>query len=106
MERHFFEEFTIIDVGDEEGKGSELTKTFDNSTNFKLFPNPSNGLISIFYDGTLDANETLKVYNLSGQMIEEFKLMESSIQINLNHLVNGIYIVRYKDQLKKLVIQH
>jgi len=101
----FLEEFAIINVGDEEGKGSELTKTLDKSSNFKLFPNPSNGLISIFYEGTLDANETLKVYNLSGQLMEEFKLMESSKQISLNHLNDGIYLVRYRDQLKKIVIQ-
>lgn len=102
----FPEEFEVIDPDDAQGEGGELTNTSEEIEIFNLYPNPSNGIFTITYGGHVNGDETLKVYSLSGQLVDMFFLKEGSTQINLNHLVNGIYIVRYKDQLKKMVIQH
>jgi uncharacterized delta-60 repeat protein len=69
---------------------------------FAVYPNPSNGKITVVAKGKLE------IYNLMGEKIYEQTLNENSTILNVN-TVRGIYFVRVSDGEKlfteKLVIQ-
>jgi hypothetical protein len=80
---------------------------------FKIFPNPTNGLVNIEMTGfNGDLNVTL--YNLNGSMVHTENMNNSSkenvlkSQINLSRLAKGMYFVRLNNGsqvvIKKLIV--
>jgi hypothetical protein len=63
-----------------------------------VYPNPTNGRITI----TLDSSETESlefiIYNSLGQSVGSFKLESSNLEINLSYLSNGIYYYHIKNK--------
>lgn len=55
----------------------------------KIYPNPSEGLISIEYSKTMN-NPTFEIYNTSGKVMK-MKNIESNDQIDISDLKSGIY---------------
>ena len=55
----------------------------------EAFPNPFNETF------TLKSNnlKTIKIYNLNSQLIKEFKVNQSTIEINLNNFKSGFYML-------------
>lgn len=72
---------------------SELTLT-----DAQIFPNPSNGDVSIRFNNTVSSDVTIEVTNLVGQVV--YSSVETSISgsnsfnLNLTDLTDGQYIVR------------
>jgi hypothetical protein len=66
--------------------------------NILVYPNPTNGRITI----TLDSSETESlefiIYNSLGQSVGSFKLESSNLEINLSYLSNGIYYYHIKNK--------
>ena len=59
---------------------------------FQVYPNPSNGLVTI--SSTLSsAPGSVKVYDLTGQLILNTELKEKTNQIDLSGYSNGIYLL-------------
>ena len=54
-------------------------------TNFKLYPNPTNGIVNLLTD--LEIKE-VKIYNQLGQLVS----IQKTSQISLSDVANGIYI--------------
>ena len=63
-----------------------------------VYPNPTNGRITI----TLDSSETESlefiIYNSLGQSVGSFELESSNLEINLSYLSNGIYYYHIKNK--------
>jgi hypothetical protein len=57
--------------------------------NFKIYPNPSNGLISFNYNLV---NSNIEIFNLTGKKIKEHHVINSNF-IDLN-LPSGIYFIK------------
>lgn len=75
---------------------------------FEIYPNPSNGLFTINFK---DAQKReVKVFSALGSLIYKESLVDKMNTFNLNHLVNGVYLVEIEeDGLKynqKIVIEH
>lgn len=72
------------------------------STSFKLYPNPSNGIVTVL--GEIDNNSTLILFDLTGRVVMDVELQKGSINtINLTNKT-GVYFVKiYGDN--KLVHQ-
>lgn len=64
-----------------------LNTVIFNKNDFKLYPNPTEGLINI---QTREAIRNISIYNHLGQLITTQK----QTQFNLENLANGIYMVR------------
>lgn len=60
-----------------------------------IFPNPSNGIISVDFDDEF----VLEIYDLTGRLL----LKANTKQIDISHLNIGIYTVLLKDTDNKLV---
>lgn len=87
-------------VGIDEVKEEEL---------ITIFPNPSNGLFTIQYENPNIDIVKIEVYNTIGQQVFSNTYNGPTIQIDLNNLVNGAYIV-FMDAngnrvMKKIIIE-
>jgi hypothetical protein len=86
-----------------------LSAQSENSLNRKLkvFPNPSSGEVSIFFEGIETGR--LSIYSVSGQLIYSQMIQGEQTQTDLNHLSKGMYFVQLEtDQgvaTKKLVLE-
>lgn len=88
--------------------GSEVSKPFysiipANISNknikrdvIKVFPNPSPGIINIYFDKKPGHEFVAKLYDLAGKQIENAKMIEQTkkyYQINLSNIEQGIYFL-------------
>ncbi len=67
------------------------TETFENEIKFVIYPNPSNGLVTI----KTDVNGEFVIVNQLGQTVKTFHL-NSNIENNINveNLADGIYFIK------------
>ena len=99
---------TIENVQDEEGnvvnenenQFNYLSVNDSKNTPLTIYPNPSNGIISI--DG-LEKGATFEVCNTLGKVIRRYNASGSAEHINLN-LTNGLYFIKYKSNVKQIVV--
>ena len=61
-----------------------------------IYPNPTNGNITIELDKTYESATDISIINLSGSIINKDQIPsnESQITINLNTLPAGIYLIK------------
>ena len=82
------------------------TNDFKDTTEFKIYPNPSNGNFKIEYDTTI-GNIDIEIYSTLGQKVFEKQNVDNNI-ISTNGLQSGIYLVKItkdsKSTVKKIVI--
>lgn len=68
-----------------------------NETQFKVYPNPSNGIFTIRdfnFDGT---SKTGSITDLSGRLIQEFTITQSQQLLDLSNIADGMYHLNIKD---------
>lgn len=75
----------------------------DINTNFKLYPNPNNGLFTLEFKN-IDANTQIEIVNLLGEVVFEQKINLQTSQLNTN-LKSGVYFVNTTDNNSKKSIQ-
>ena len=89
-------------------KLNDLTTGFmelDEKDDFKIIPNPSNGLFKLFFGENMVRNDLeMNVSNIVGKKIENFKLTSNNLTFDLSHYPPGIYIVRCGKIFKRLII--
>lgn len=72
---------------------TKITSVFAEEKNkIRLFPNPTNGKITISVEGTELLN--LSIYAVTGALIFQQQVTPETNLINLNFLPNGVYIIK------------
>ncbi|WP_168796678.1 T9SS type A sorting domain-containing protein [Cognatitamlana onchidii] len=71
---------------------STLSLDDKSKSTFKIYPNPSNGFITI----KGKENMELSIYNTTGQMVYKTTYSPSNNQIDLSNLKSGVYIIEGK----------
>ena len=63
----------------------------------EIYPNPASEFTTIKFNQQID--QTLEVFNLNGQRIEELKVESNQTFItwNVGHLPTGVYVIRYQE---------
>ncbi len=68
------------------------------STDFDLFPNPTDGKVNLVIGETLQGKAVVEVYNLLGErmMAKSIGRLQKgeTINLDLSHLVSGLYIIK------------
>jgi hypothetical protein len=72
------------------------TNKLENELNASVFPNPSNGLVTVKIPESNASSISGSILDISGRIIETFTL-KSSNQIDLNINQSGIYLLQLKD---------
>jgi hypothetical protein len=88
-------------------------KELDNSSNFQIFPNPSNGIVTIDFREKLSKTFQIKVLNAEGQLV--YSEAESNFKgsykntLDFSNFSKGIYFVQFvtdnKVLSKKMILQ-
>jgi len=87
-------------------------KNIDNYNEFIIFPNPSNGIINIKFNNSLNKNYDINIYNVIGSKVFVENNINANSQLkilNLSKLNKGIYFIEisaenYKGR-KKIIIE-
>lgn len=78
-----------------------------NSNEFSIYPNPANDIVNI---NSVIPNTTIKIINLSGQLIHSIEASDSMETIRIGNLSNGLYFIEVemnnKTTIKKLIVNH
>ncbi len=64
--------------------------------NIKIFPNPFTENLFIQYNN-IPKGTIIKIFNLQGENIFSLKINSDFTCVNLNHILNGLYIIRIID---------
>jgi chitodextrinase len=96
--------FTLLLVDISEQISNE-THTID----FSVFPNPSKGDTWINFTGDLTQQVDLQVVDLTGKILATTRLNKEKMQLELNHLAEGVYFIRVlmadESLTKRLIIK-
>ena len=85
------------------------TRTFqtDRTTdkNYLLFPNPTDGVVNIWFENELERGADIRVFNSIGQLMRNYGVTRLGKQyvLNLSNLDRGIYILQFDDGTDKWV---
>ena len=98
-------EYWIDNINFINGFFDATTSVLDNSisSNIKLYPNPTNGMVNIKYTNGLVLNDTISIYSILGELVLEKKLVDNSI--DLSSLKKGVYIVSMVDSKTQKAIK-
>lgn len=85
-------------------------ETFTDAISMTLWPNPAS---EYFYLSIDDANYfekgILGVYRIDGTLVKEIEVTQSNIRVDVNNLVQGVYIVSFKSGkgvVNKLIVKN
>ena len=75
--------------------------TFEEAENhkadkFAIYPNPSKGILEVRLPASA-ANQTISVFDINGKEVLKANMGSTYKQLNLSHLANGLYYIRYKE---------
>mgnify|MGYP005837741727 CR=1 FL=1 len=77
------------------------------NTHFSIFPNPSNGLLSIVSNHKYDKNGIVKIYCIENKLIKILKLNLNE-KIDLSYLNSGVYVLELitneKNEFHKIIL--
>ena len=95
--------------GSSSGGGSPLSYK-QPSAGFNVYPNPSNGEVSITYQLEKDQVGAITVFDQYGRTIRQFDLSSSNKRLNINGIAPGFYHIQFSidgivSRTEKLVVQ-
>lgn len=67
-----------------------------------IYPNPVKN--SEFFISGINKNETVKIYILTGQLLQIINNVNNKEKMNLNKLPRGVYFVTTKSQSAKMIV--
>jgi hypothetical protein len=71
--------------------------------NFKMFPNPANGLFNIVIDGNFDF-DMFEVFDVQGRKVDEMNITSNQFQVDASTWGSGLYVLKYGDTTKRILI--
>jgi|GEM_PF-1294621 len=93
---------------------TENLSSLDNvPVEMKVYPNPSIGLVNISLNTTHEGDQLIRVLDLSGRTINEFRFTDARnqvFQVNLTDLPDGLYLIEYSNinisSVEKVMVRH
>lgn len=64
----------------------------------QCYPNPANTVITFEFGKNSDKNSFLCIYNFIGKRVEEIRVTNSRIIVNLNQYFRGLYFYQLKNR--------
>lgn len=106
----YFEEIVVFYSigGQTAGRKYTAIEEFD-QLQAKVYPNPANNFVSIFFPQAMDA--TVKLINTQGKIVAEQVIVQSAtVNIPVSNLSSGIYILHISNatgtSIKRIMVQH
>jgi N-acetylneuraminic acid mutarotase len=101
----------ILENGQVSNQILSLTPSFPRNTNSintdiepRFFPNPTKSVMNIRYNNLISKH--VRIYNSSGNLVDQFYQNEDEFILDLSHLISGIYFyVDSQNQITKKLIK-
>lgn len=71
--------------------------------NFNIFPNPTDNMFTITWEGAINKKLIVTIYNTLGAAVKSVLLQQNQQQIDVSDLSNGFYLVEFKSDNGHLV---
>lgn len=78
---------------------------FESNPGFSLYPNPASQSVKMSVTGQLMMGETMTVYSPLGYVVLQKQIEFEQEELDVDHFANGIYLVEYRGEVRKLVIR-
>lgn len=65
---------------------------------FSLYPNPSQSVINIEFENSISENYTISIVNVLGQIVYSKEMSGSKIQVSVDEIPVGIYVVQVQSK--------
>jgi hypothetical protein len=76
---------------------------------FSLYPNPATNFINIELDQSAYRNNSMKIYNLLGELITEKRVSTSRISLDVSNYPKGVYLININSEqgnkTKRFIVQ-
>lgn len=79
------------------------TNTIEKSSAFKVFPNPTRDWLNIAIEGEISA-DFFEIFDAQGRKITEVAIQNDQFQIDASQWSAGLYVLRYGNEVKKLLV--
>lgn len=89
----------LINIGGPKLGSTEAGKNSANA--FTVFPNPTNGKVTISLDQESTEPHTLFVFNLNGKVIRQNIFIGSQINLDLSNIAKGMYMIKIQNDENK-----
>ena len=73
-------------------------------TNIKIFPNPTQDILNLEYDETLEI-EQLKIFDFQGQMIRSLQVENDFSQISIADFPKGVYYLKIETARSEFIVK-
>jgi len=71
------------------------------ANSFTVFPNPTNGKVTITLDNESTEPHTITVFNLSGKEIQQNSFTNNRANLDLSHIAKGMYMIKIQNDQTK-----
>ncbi|MFO7703009.1 MAG: M12 family metallo-peptidase [Psychroflexus maritimus] len=91
--------------------GENLSINEEVTSEFSVYPNPSNGTFNLRFSSGLDQNAKGRIYDINGRLIQTIDLgnQTSSTEVQLENASSGIYLVEIENNgsrtVEKLIVR-
>ena len=86
------------------GGGSAYGTLLEEHIEWAFYPNPTNGLFTVeITSGTING-DLLSIYDISGKSVYTTNINNTRVQIDLSQFDQGIYLLNYAGQHKRVVL--
>ena len=73
------------------------------NTDFQIWPNPTTDILHLqLSDETNFKDYTYQLFNLAGKLLQGGRLLDNHVEIDVNHYVSGVYMLRIEDSLHQV----
>lgn len=81
----------------------DVERQEDINPSFSIYPNPATERISI--NGLDCYNQNLKVYNIMGEILNTYEIVNSSLEIDISNYPSGTYYIQYENKIQIFIKQ-
>jgi hypothetical protein len=67
----------------------------------EAYPNPVNSVVTVTINGTMAANASVEITDVTGKVIKTVKLNGAKADINVSDIASGVYFVKYADDARQ-----
>lgn len=84
------------------GQTSGITENSSSSLEFKLYPNPTSGLLTVDWNGITMGYQ---VTDIQGKLIAQGEIKNGKSSIDLSHVEPGVYFLKTTNSTQKIVVR-
>jgi len=76
-----------------------------NPFDVQAYPNPAKDVVTVQVSGVLGNNRQVELTDVTGKVITKVRMLTNKVDVSMNNLASGIYLIRYSDDAHTQVIK-